>query len=81
MWSLYMSLKLDTSLFSKSNIDGKFQDGIESDLSDLETFDKARPPTRQPGLKNISIFLRPAYEDNQAIRQNPLYNDKDETIL
>jgi hypothetical protein len=31
---------------------------------------------RQPRRPNMSIFLRPAYEDNQAIRQNPLYNDE-----
>jgi hypothetical protein len=57
-----------------------FQDGFESELSDVENFDKARPPARKRG-NNISIFLRPAYSDNQVVRQNPLYNDQDETVL
>ena len=28
------------------------------------------------GRRDYKIFLRPAYEDGQAIRQNPLYNDE-----
>ena len=30
---------------------------------------------------NISIFLRPAYEDGGNLRQNPLYNENDESAL
>lgn len=79
------SSHLDKTKFLRWNLEKNmfifFQDDIEGELSDVENFDKARPPPPRRRGHNISVFLRPAYEDNQVVRQNPLYTDQDETVL